>query len=84
MTFEQVVRDSGCPVSSVARLFKVTRQTLYYWMQGHEPTSEINIAFKNKIYEALKKGFTNGDMPIRPDVQDKYKALAAVVRKNVG
>jgi DNA-binding XRE family transcriptional regulator len=62
-TFNKVVAQSRLTKQELAKLYRTTRQTIYNWMNGGEPSNVLLLEVYNKISTGLLKAITKRLLP---------------------
>ena len=83
--FSDMLARAGVTVEEAARLFKVSRVTIYTWRDGHAPNQQLILDRAERIITAINKATAAGDLPIINLEKDaKYQKLAETLRKHLG
>ena len=66
--FKQVVERSGLTKPELATLYDTTRQTIYNWIDGGEPTNRMLVHFYNRVSTGLVKATARKLLPYHVNV----------------
>jgi len=79
--FKQVVGNSGLTKVEIAVVYKVSRQTIYGWLNSRAPNvlvSDVAEHVTNKLLEAMKEGLL--PLPAHLTFRDRHKTIHSLAR----
>lgn len=82
--FSDLLARAGVTVEEAAKLFKVSRVTVYAWREGNAPNQQLILDRAERIIAAIDKATAAGALPVLNLEKDaRYLKLAEVLRKHL-
>lgn len=80
--FEQVIERSGLTKSELALLYDTTRQTIYNWINGGEPSNRLLVRFYNKVSTGLGKAIVRKLLPYNVNIskEERKQRVGAMLK----
>lgn len=84
INFSDLLSKAGVTVEEAAKLFKVSRVTVYAWREGNAPNQQLILDRAERIIAAIDKATAAGALPVLNLEKDaRYLKLAEVLRKHL-
>lgn len=74
-----LLHAAGITIAEAARLFKVSRPTLYTWCDGKAPTQELLLINTQRLIKALEAGVAANELPLRT-MSDRSTRVGEIVK----
>lgn len=66
-----LLQSAGITVSDAAKIFKVSRQTLYAWMRGTPPNQKLLLDTAERLVAIISRAVEARDLPVMDADDDK-------------
>lgn len=81
---QSLLAAAGISVVEAARLFKVSRQTIYTWMKGVGPTQPLIASTAERIIKGIERALSANALPlVNTDDDAHFKELVLALKKYV-
>ena len=74
-----LLQSAGITVSDAAKIFKVSRQTLYAWMRGAPPTQKLLLDTAERLVTIIGRAIKAKDLPVM-DADDEKRFNEIMLR----
>lgn len=78
----KLLQDSGITVEEAAKIFKVSRPTIYAWKDGHPPNQELLLRNTERLIKIIERAVAAKALPIlNADKSLRVAKITEVLRK---
>ena len=76
---QRLLQSAGITVSDAAKIFKVSRQTLYAWMRGTPPNQKLLLDTAERLVAIISRAVEARDLPVM-DADDEKRFNEIMLR----
>jgi len=82
--FAALLEKADISVDEAAKLFKVSRVTIYSWCNGHAPNQKLILETAERLIKMITRAITAEDLPVINSTRDdKHAKITEVLRKHL-
>lgn len=83
--FEGLLNKAKITKAEAAKLFKVSRPTIYTWCAGHPPTQGLLISNNERLVKVIERAIEHGDLPLATTIESDRRMdyIVAALRRHL-